>query len=152
MSMKKCKAAILTLKKVIAQNREYSEDNPVFPVRLIYSGDKGVIREQMEDLRQKDPNYDGTDESELVEQFVETLYKLHNKAGEGYGSVRDVIQTTEQFCEMYPKFRPSDFYFADVYDERFPVDVAAAGQQEIPIVTKPHQLTIPETGVEPEAV
>lgn len=152
MSIEKCKAAIQSLKTILAQAREYSQDNPVFPVRLIFGGEKGIISQQLADLREKDPNYDGTDESELVEQFIDTLYKLHDKAGDGYASVRDMVQIVEQFCEMYPKFRPGDFYFVDVHDERFPIDIAAAGQQEIPIVTQPHQLTFPGSGVEPEAV
>lgn len=152
MTIEKCKAAIQSLKAVLAQAREFSQDNPVFPVRLIFGGEKGTIREQMEDLRQRDPDFNGADESELVEQFVDTLHQLHDKGGQGYQSVADVVRTAEQFCEMYSKFKPADFYYADVHDERFPVDTAAAGQQEIPIVTKPHQLTIPGMGVELEQV
>lgn len=152
MSITRCRKVMSALKKVLAQSQPFSQDNPVLPIRVVYAGGKEKISEQMKFLRERDPQFSETDqeESELVEQFVDYLHKIHNNADAKYSSMKDAIQTVETFCEMYPVFKPKDFYIADAYDEKFPVDITDAGQQEIPLVTQPHQLTLPRSGVEPK--
>lgn len=154
------KTAIAHLKSTLARHTEFSQEEPVFPISLTYVGDKGKISAQMKALREADPHFDleagvdpdDEDESELVEQFVDDLMAIATPQKNRFRSLDQARETVVRFSELYPEFKPKDFYIVDAYGEKFPVDIADAGQLEIPGVLEPYQMTINETGVEPTRV
>lgn len=139
-------------RKVAAQSN-FSSDTPIFPIRLVFRGEQSTLRSQMKKLREEDTEYsEGTEESESVNDFVDALMTITDNAGRGFRCLNEARALAEDFCEKYPLFRLKDFYIADARDEKFPVDMLAEGQQEIPGILKPHQWTIPGVGGDPEPV
>lgn len=115
----KLKKALASLKILLAQAEV---GRPPYTIK--YIGGKETISLQMNQLREKDPDFKATDseDSELVEQFNADLMDLPNNRGSRYSSAGEAMGMLDFFLTEYPAFKIQQFVLVDAEGKVIPTE------------------------------
>lgn len=147
---RKLKRVAFKLRRCFAQAgfENYSTDEIRFPIRIVYSGPKEKLYSAISETHR----FLEREFSEDKHDFAKEMFKNEIESlvlRQDFNSLEEAQREVIKFCETFPAFKTINFQIKDAYDDVYPADIAAVGQQEILPVTQPQQLTIPGIDVEP---